>query len=241
VVAVDAAEYADLEVFVLGLLKAEEAGKRFLYRTGPSFVGARSAREGEPPLTSAEVYGDASPSGHGLVVVGSHTGLTTRQVDSAVRQLDLEYVEVDARALLDEGGREPALARAMVRVERALRHRDVLVATSRETIASKSPEAAFAQGWRISEGLVELVRGLDQALPVRYLVAKGGITSHDLAARGLDAAGARVVGQMKRGMISVWRLDERSRRPGLPYVVFPGNVGDDSTLADVLKVLRGGA
>ena len=34
-VVVNAASYADLEVFVLGLLDAEVGGKRFLYRTGP--------------------------------------------------------------------------------------------------------------------------------------------------------------------------------------------------------------
>ena len=34
-VVVNAASYADLEVFVLGLLDAEAGGKRFLYRTGP--------------------------------------------------------------------------------------------------------------------------------------------------------------------------------------------------------------
>lgn len=241
VVAIDAADYGDLDTFVLGLLEAEEAGKRFIYRTGPSFVGARSGKKSRVPLTSEEVYDDPSPSGHGLVVVGSHTGLTTRQVNFAMRQLDLEYIEVDASALLDAGQRESELVRAMVHAERTLHYRDVLVATSRETIASKSPEASLAQSRRISDGLVELVRGLDLALNIRYMVAKGGITANDLAALGLEAASARVVGQIKRGMISVWRLDKRSRRPGLPYVVFPGNVGDDHTLVDVLKVLQGEA
>src|SRR5918997_851319 len=40
-VVINAASYADLEVFVLGMLTAEEEGKRFLSRTGPSFVRTR--------------------------------------------------------------------------------------------------------------------------------------------------------------------------------------------------------
>ena len=36
-VVVNATDYADLEIVVLGLLDAEEQGRSFLYRTGPSF------------------------------------------------------------------------------------------------------------------------------------------------------------------------------------------------------------
>lgn len=239
VVAVNAADYVDIEVFALGLLAAEEAGKRFLYRTGPSLVGALSANRSLNPLTPEEIYEDAAPEGHGLVVVGSHTGLTTRQVDRAKRDLDLEYVEVDTRALIDDRRRGPELGRAVAHVGRALHTRDVIVATGRESITAENPQDGLAQGRRISGGLVDLVRLLDPNRPLRYLVAKGGITSSDVATAGLGVAKARVVGQMLVGQISVWRLDERSRRPGLPYVVFPGNVGTDSTLANVLRTLQG--
>ena len=36
-VVVNAVDYADLDVVVLGLLESEATGKAFLYRTGPSF------------------------------------------------------------------------------------------------------------------------------------------------------------------------------------------------------------
>jgi uncharacterized protein YgbK (DUF1537 family) len=236
VVAVNGVEYADLEVFVLGLLQAEETGKRFLYRTGPSFVGVRSANRSGEPLTFEDVYGDGEHEGHGLVVVGSHTRLTTRQVLRATKGLGLRYEELDTRALASpDGRREAELRRAVVLVEGAL-------ATGREALrAEGSKEAGLAQGRRISDALVELVRRIDPRVPLRYLVAKGGITSHDLAARGLGAAKARVVGQMQRGRISLWRLGEGSLRPGLPYGVFPGNVGDDDALSEVLRTLRGDA
>jgi uncharacterized protein YgbK (DUF1537 family) len=50
---------------------------------------------------------------------------------------------------------------------------------------------------------------------------------------------ALVLGQIRPG-VPVWRLGEESRFPGLPYVVFPGNVGAPDTLAEVVAELVGG-
>src|SRR3712207_7592235 len=49
---------------------------------------------------------------------------------------------------------------------------------------------------------------------------------------------AEVARQMLPGIISAWILPEDSDYPGLPYVVFPGNVGDDDALARVIQKLR---
>jgi hypothetical protein len=62
-----------------------------------------------------------------------------------------------------------------------------------------------------------------------FLIAKGGITSHDTAQKGLSIATARVLGQVEPG-VPVWRAGRESKFPGMNYVVFPGNVGDDDAL-----------
>jgi uncharacterized protein YgbK (DUF1537 family) len=72
----------------------------------------------------------------------------------------------------------------------------------------------------------------------RYLIAKGGITSSDVATQALGVQRAWVLGQIVPG-IPVWRLGAESRFPGLPYVVFPGNVGTDDSLAEAIQILRG--
>src|SRR5439155_21887255 len=76
-IVVNAASYRDLEVLVLGLLQAEAAGKRFLYRTAASFVRVRVGQSAPPRLSYGELYpdGPASSAG-GLVVVGSHVSRT---------------------------------------------------------------------------------------------------------------------------------------------------------------------
>ena len=71
-VVVNATDYADLEIVVLGLLDAEDAGRSFVFRTGPSFVRALAGIEPKGPLTAADIWPSGHPGGHGLVVVGSH-------------------------------------------------------------------------------------------------------------------------------------------------------------------------
>ncbi|KAJ6373832.1 hypothetical protein OIU78_029508, partial [Salix suchowensis] len=63
---------------------------------------------------------------------------------------------------------------------------------------------------------------------------QGGITSSDLATKALEAKCAKVVGQALAG-IPLWQLGPESRHPGVPYIVFQGNVGDSKALADVVK------
>lgn len=77
----------------------------------------------------------------------------------------------------------------------------------------------------------------DNNVRPRYLVAKGGITASDLATKGLNVKRAMVLGQVLPG-IPVWKLGEESRYPGMTYVVFPGNVGNERALAQVVESWR---
>jgi uncharacterized protein YgbK (DUF1537 family) len=87
--------------------------------------------------------------------------------------------------------------------------------------------------------VVEVVRGARAAAPA-WVIAKGGITSHDVAVGGLGIRRAEVLGQLLPGMVSVLRpVEAAPEAVGVPYVVFAGNVGDESTLATVIDVFRG--
>jgi uncharacterized protein YgbK (DUF1537 family) len=89
-------------------------------------------------------------------------------------------------------------------------------------------------GRRISDALSQVVARLSTA--PRYLIAKGGITSSDLATQGLHVRRAMVMGQIQPG-VPVWRLESSSRFPNLPYIVFPGNVGQAATLSEIISQL----
>jgi uncharacterized protein YgbK (DUF1537 family) len=90
----------------------------------------------------------------------------------------------------------------------------------------------------VSTAVTEVVRGALSAKPA-WVLAKGGITSHDVAVRGLGIRRARVLGQLLPGLVSVFRpLDAAPAAVGTLYVVFAGNVGDETTLASVIDRLR---
>jgi uncharacterized protein YgbK (DUF1537 family) len=113
--------------------------------------------------------------------------------------------------------------------------RDTVLFTSRALVTGAGAAENLGIGQRVSAALVDIVTRL--AAPPRFLIAKGGITSSDLATRGLGVKRALVRGQLLPG-IPVWRLGAEAKFPGLDYVVFPGNVGGPDALAEAVQTLR---
>jgi uncharacterized protein YgbK (DUF1537 family) len=239
-VAVNGIEYADLDVVTLGVQRAEAAGRSFLYRSGPSFVQSFAGLEPRGALAPAAARPDRRP-GHGLVVVGSHVGLTTRQVERLLAPGDVTEVTVDARDML--GGPGPALgaevAKAAALVRDALDDQDVVLMTSRKLITGADAAASLGIARAVSAGLVAVVAEVARR-PLPWIVTKGGITSHDVLARALRIRRAQVIGQLFPGFVSVLRpVDARPEMVGTPCVVFAGNVGDESSLRAAVEILRG--
>ncbi len=229
---VNCASYRDMDVFVLGLLAAEDAGKRFLYRTAASFVQVRAGLPARPLLTAGDL--DLPSKGGGLFVVGSYVPKTTAQLSALLAQPDVVPVEIDVAALLDDR-RAETLASAIRAVDSALgAQRTVALFTSRKLVTVDDHTGSLSIGRQVSDGLIEIVQSISKR--PRYLVAKGGITSSDTATAGLGVVRATVAGQILPG-IPVWRTGDESRYPGLAYVVFPGNVGGDDALVEVERRL----
>jgi DNA invertase Pin-like site-specific DNA recombinase len=58
----------------------------------------------------------------------------------------------------------------------------------------------------------------------------------DRTKKALAVKKAYALGQIQPG-VPVWRTGEESTFPGTPYVIFPGNVGDEETLKAAVEVL----
>jgi uncharacterized protein YgbK (DUF1537 family) len=224
----------DMEVFVLGLLVAEAQGKRFLYRTAASFVQTRIGQVAQPLLTAKDL---ALPKcGGALIIVGSYVPKTTGQVSALLTLPAIESVEVDVTALLDENRQAREIQRVAELAARALeQNRDVVVYTSRQLVTGENAAQNLVIGQQISASLVAMVRAL--SIRPRYVLAKGGITSSDIATRGLDVKRAMVRGQILPG-VPVWQIGVESRYPGLAYIVFPGNVGGEQALVEIVSKLK---
>jgi uncharacterized protein YgbK (DUF1537 family) len=231
---VNAAAYRDLEVFVSGLLTAEAQNRRFLYRTAASFVRVRAGLGSRPVLTRADL--NLPEAGGGLIVVGSYVPKSTRQVQELLAVPELIAIEISVEALLEKNHRQSEIDRVAEQANEALqRNQDVMIYTGRKLISSSTAEGSLAIGQQVSEGLVAIVRSITTR--PRYLLAKGGITSSDVATRGLGIKQAMVLGQILPG-VPVWQAGNESRRPGLTYIVFPGNVGSREALAEVVAKLK---
>jgi len=233
---VNAVSYRDLEVFVLGLLRAEAAGKRFIYRTAASFVRVRAGIAPRGLLASRELVAEERAGG-GLIIVGSFVDKTTRQVGRARERFeDLHLIEVSVPDLLASDTGDAEVARAVAVAEQVLaRGDDAMICTSRELVQGVDGQASLEIGQTVSEALVTIVRRLSTR--PSWVIAKGGITSSNIATEALGVARARVLGQAVPG-VPIWRLGAGSRWPRLVYVVFPGNVGGDDAVADMIGILR---
>ena len=231
VVTVDAMTYDDLEIFTHGLLLAEAHGRRYLARSAASFARVRSGLGGHCVLEPSRIV-EPSPMG-GLIVVGSYVAKTTRQLEAALTLAHVVPVEMAVDRLATREGREQEIRRVAADAEAALRAgRHAVVYTSRATDSVLGRAGELAVASTVSNAVVDAVRLL-QVRP-RFLIAKGGITSSDIATRALGIRRAMVLGQAAPG-VPVWKTGPESRYPGLAYVIFPGNVGGPFALRDMLR------
>ncbi len=234
---VNAVSYRDLEVFVLGLLNAEAQGRRYVYRTAASFVQVRAGIPPHPLLTQTTLPLTESEQTGGLIIAGSYVPRTTQQLKTLWERTDIKRVEVSARALSAKSIQQSSeVRRAAWAAETALHNgRDVVLYTSRELLTSNDAVESLAIGQKISAGLVSMVQQINTR--PRYILAKGGITSSDIATNGLGVKKANVLGQILPG-VPVWQLGSESTYPGLAYIVFPGNVGGPDALVKIVEMLH---
>ncbi|GAB2759125.1 four-carbon acid sugar kinase family protein [Salinifilum aidingensis] len=233
---VDAVHDEDLRVLALASLRAEARGSHLLYRAGPSFMRARTGQAKQPPLPTARLAELTGP-GHGLVAIGSHVGLTTAQLAELRALGGIEEHELHVPSLLDDTVRDEHVRQVAERAAAAMADRDVVITTSRDLVTGAGADESLAIARAVSAGLVDAVRTAVRARRPAFVVAKGGITSSDVATGGLDIRRAVVRGQMLPGIISLWE-PVSGQFSGVPYVVFPGNVGDAEALAHVVGNLR---
>ncbi len=237
----NAAGYGDMAAFVLGLLKAEKQGKRFMYRTAASFVRVRAGLPARPLLTPDQVYAASGTEARdpgargGLIVVGSYVPASTQQMERlfAAEDLTLQPIEVDVHRVLAD---EVSPSNLASDVDAALRSgRTPVVFTSRDLV-TRTGDENLVIGRRVMDTLMDTL--VSMTVRPRFVVAKGGITSHEVARRGLGARRATVLGQLLPG-VPVWRLESgpELRFPGIPYLVFPGNVGGPDALLDAVRRL----
>lgn len=227
----NAACYEDLEVLALGISKAEEKGKHFAYRCSASFIKARGGFEDRLLLTHTELAPENAP---GLIIAGSYVEKTSRQLQRLLDSGLAEGIEIRVEELEKEETAEKEIQAVSDYVNHLLiKGKNTVIYTSRNIWTNT--ERDFSEtGKSIMQSLCRVVKNID--IKPGWVISKGGITSIQVASTALDAREANAIGQILPG-VPVWRLLENAKWTDIPYVVFPGNVGDDEALLTSMKIL----
>jgi uncharacterized protein YgbK (DUF1537 family) len=230
---VNATCYEDLEIVALGILSAEKKGKKFAYRCAASFIKARGGFEDKPLLTHQDL---ATGSGPGLIVAGSYVEKTSRQLTQLLDSGLAEGIELRVQELQRQESRKSEIQSVSKIMNQKLAAGVTTVLYTSRKLRVSSNRNFQEMGNTIMQSLCEVVRRIK--IRPGYLVAKGGSTSIEVARTALNVQEAFAIGQIIGG-VPVWRLGAEAPWPEIPYVVFPGNVGDDSALLRVITILRG--
>ncbi|MFH0067104.1 four-carbon acid sugar kinase family protein [Peribacillus sp. NPDC056705] len=234
---VNAKSYYDLDIVSLAVLKAIESGKQFLFRTAASIVKSIAGIQDRPYLSANEIVSnDENQNNGGFIIVGSHTNKTTDQIKELMNKYPIEQIEINVAKVLNKETRTEELTRVCQLVDRNISsNRDTLVYTSRDLISAKDKEENLKISQTVSSSLVKVIRSLK--VKPKFIIAKGGITSSDVATDGLEIKYAKVLGQAIAG-VPVWLTGSEAKFKDTPYIVFPGNVGDKDSIAQIFENIK---
>jgi uncharacterized protein YgbK (DUF1537 family) len=228
---INALDYSDLYTFAYSVLKNfNQKNKVLVMRTSSSLPKAISGITNKPLLTKKELVNQNTP---GIFIVGSHVKKTSLQLENLLKEPGIKGIEIDASAILE--GKGDLLRKTLTQIKTSFENGFTPVLyTSRVEIRTEDKAKKTEIGKTISTFLVNIVRNL----PVQpsFLVAKGGITSSDILTKGLEVKAARVQGQIITGVPVIITNNLQNKGP-LPYIIFPGNVGDENSLAEVFKIV----
>lgn len=219
----------DLAVLAAAQRQIQRAGVHYLVQAGPAYPRHLAG----VTATGTVVLRVASP---GVIVVGSHTELTTSQVAHAQARFDLSTIEINVALLLSESATEE-IDRCVEQARTALQHRSVILVTTRLRQTGSSEALSLQIANQVALAVAEITRQIALVRP-GFIISKGGITSRDVAAVSLGWDAAMVEGPLVDQTLPVWSIAGAEDGAGPQrLVIFPGNVGEEDLLSRALEHL----
>ena len=234
---VDAVQQSDLDCFARDIYEAVDAGRRFLFRSAASLLTSLANLPAQPVLPEAMSGYAQGPVG--VVLVGSHVRKTTEQLAILLREPTVAAIEIDVDRAQEADGtalRDHVLA-GIAAAHAAGQTAVLFTSRSERQFADSDQRLRF--GAAVSAFLMRIVQALPKT--TGFLISKGGITSNDVLSTGLMLGTCEVVGQILPGCSVVCCPKTHARHPGMPVVIFPGNVGDAQALRTVYRRMVGQA
>lgn len=232
-VVVNAIDYVDVKVFVIALIKAINAGKKFIFRSAAALTKVIGDVSDKSLLSREELINNNHHGG--LIIIGSHVKKTTAQFNELKKCSWIKFIEFNHLLVLEPEKLNIELQRIISEVEQTIsKGQTTVVYTGRKRFDVGSEEESLKVSVKISEAITSIVDKI--TVQPSFIIAKGGITSSDVGTKGLHVKKANVLGQIKPG-IPVWQTGAESKFPYMPYIIFPGNVGTETTLREIVEDL----
>ncbi len=221
---VNAQSYDELYAFAQTLFSGGAAESHIVIRSSSSLPKAIAENPDIPLLDRSMLKHE----GLGCFVVGSHVQKTTMQLECLLQAEGTCAIEVDVQRIIDDA--DALMLDTIDIIQQVVdQYLTPVIFTSRQEIRLDDANQRQHLGQQVSNFLVEIVRRLPYT--PSYLVGKGGITSHDILTKGLFIRSARVMGQIVGSVPCVMG-------PQFPYIIFPGNVGNEASLQEVYMKLK---
>ncbi|MEM9258851.1 MAG: four-carbon acid sugar kinase family protein, partial [Bacteroidota bacterium] len=222
---INAADYTDLKRAALAILRF---AYKPLIRSSASFVAALLGQPQVPFLTFSRTSNRGA-----LFLVGSHVPRTTAQVEHLLVNFPLAEYQIHVRSIVEDPSLYLSPAEYAEDVDRKIATGvDVVIYTSREFFAAPKGKKNLDISRLVSTFCLSIIRELK--VQPSLLVTKGGITSSDVATEALGVKRAVALGQVQPG-VPTWELGPESKFPGMPFIIFPGNVGQEDSLSSILQ------
>ena len=222
---VNAQNYDELYAFADTILSGKTT-EHIVIRSSSSLPKAISGIA-DIPLLDRSILAPPTTHHSPVFIVGSHVKKTTQQLECLLQAEGTCAIEVDVQRILDDA--DALMQETLDTIQQVVdNYLTPVVYTSRQEIRLDDANQRQHLGQQVSDFLVDIVRRLP--FTPSYLVGKGGITSHDILTKGLGIRSARVLGQIINSVPCVMG-------PQFPYIIFPGNVGNEGSLREVFLKL----
>jgi len=223
-------------VMGLAIIRQQRKKKQLIVRCAPSLVQAFFGIYGKKELSADHILFSGLPNdAGGLIVVGSFILQSGRQIDHLLKHTGIKPFELVVSRL---SGRlsDKYLDELTSDIENHLKNKtSIVLYTSRDILHPQNEALHRDTTRRISDALVRIIKKLN-IMPA-FLVAKGGITSSDIATLALGIRKALVLGQLLPG-VQVWRIEQGAKFTKMPFIIVPGNIGEDDYLSRVYYKLN---
>ena len=245
-VIVDAKNYLDLDKFCHLVYKLK-SDKKFLFRTAASFISAFSKlgfnKKNNIYYSSLRRKDSNSKYMQGLIVVGSHVDISTLQLMNLLKLSFCQPIEINVNrfySFLKSSDKESLIKdfknQLVDHIKDLIKNKYTPVLfTSRKVISFQDKYEEFSFNEALAIFMAQIVRELKHE--IGYLVSKGGITTNTILSEGFNIASAYLEGQIMTG-ISLLSVNLQEINTCIPFITFPGNIGEPDTLQKIILILE---